>query len=157
MLLFKRRCDIHSKKRGIAGRLSNFTHRSFVFDGVPCRSIEGVLQSFKFSSQKEREIVCGLWGIQAKLAGEMQNWKESQTLYWNGESYARESAEYDSLLLRLYNAVYEQDEKFQRDIKKARRYKLTHSIGKNDPKETVLTEREFLNLLNALSKNDENT
>lgn len=43
MFFFKRKLDIHSKKRGIAGRLSNFTKRSFVFDGIACRSIEGVL------------------------------------------------------------------------------------------------------------------
>ena len=33
---------------GISGRLSNFTPRKFIFDGVECNSIESVLQSFKF-------------------------------------------------------------------------------------------------------------
>jgi hypothetical protein len=140
MLFFKRACDIHSKKRGIAGRLSNFTRRSFLFDGVPCRSIEGVLQSFKFSSEEERRIVCGLWGIQAKLAGEGRNWREEQVLFWNGERYPRESEEYRALLSRLYGAVYEQDADFRRDLRRARGRRLAHSIGKSDPRETVLTE-----------------
>ena len=154
MILFKCKCDIHSKKRGIAGRLSNFTRRSFCFDGIPCRSIEGVLQSFKFSTQEERTIVCGLWGIQAKLAGEGRNWKERQVLFWNGKSYPRESKEYSALLRRLYDEVYAQDDKFRRDVKRARSRRLMHSIGKSDPKETVLTEKEFLDLLTALSQRD---
>lgn len=154
MIFFKRKCDIHSKKGGIAGRLSNFTRRAFCFDGVPCRSIEGVLQSFKFSAHEERAIVCGLWGIQAKLAGEGRNWKETQTLFWNGRSYPRESEEYSALLRRLYDEVYAQDESFRRDVKRARRRRLMHTIGKSDPKETVLTEKEFLDLLTSLSQRD---
>lgn len=152
MLFFNHKCDIYSKKSGIAGRLSNFTKRSFLFDGISCRSIEGVLQSFKFPTQEERRIVCGLWGIQAKLAGEGRNWKETQMLYWNGQCYARESKEYAALLTRLYDAVYAQDDKFRRDVRRARHRRLTHSIGKNDPKETVLTEKEFLSLLIALGE-----
>ena len=77
MLFFKRQIDIYSKKRGIAGRLSNFTRRSFFFDGIECRSIEGVLQSFKFENVAEQRILCGLWGIQAKLSGELRDWKQT--------------------------------------------------------------------------------
>lgn len=152
MLLFKRKLDIHSKKRGIAGRLSNFTRRSFVFDGVECRSIEGVLQSMKFEGSDEQRIVCGLWGIQAKLAGELRSWKDKQLLYWNNNSYTRESEEYLSLISRLYSSVYEQDEQFRKDIRKAARYKLVHTIGKSDPRETVLTEAEFITQLIKLQK-----
>jgi len=39
--------DVRSSSPGAAGRLSNFTARSFEFDGVQCGSVEGVLQSFK--------------------------------------------------------------------------------------------------------------
>ena len=48
--------DIGKGSGGVAGRLSNFTPRRFIFDGVECNSIEGVLQSFKFKNpdmQKE--------------------------------------------------------------------------------------------------------
>ena len=150
MFFFKRKLDIHSKKRGIAGRLSNFTKRSFVFDGMACRSIEGVLQSFKFQSFEEQAIVCGLWGIQAKLAGENRNWKQTQTLFWNGKAYRRESDEYQHLIDRLYLAVFEQDEHFRKDILKAGTYRIEHRIGSRDPKETVLTEAEFIGRLKML-------
>jgi hypothetical protein len=148
MFLLKRKIDIHSKRRGVAGRLSNFTRRDFVFDGVPCRSIEGVLQSLKYENVAEQKIVCGLWGIQAKLAGEPKNnWKNTQTLYWNSKAYKRESAEYRELITSLYRAVYEQDEQFKKDIRKTKGRKLIHSIGNPDPTDTVLTEKEFLSQL----------
>ncbi len=148
MFFIKKTLDIHSKKHGLAGRLSNFTKRSFVFDGITCRSIEGVLQSLKFKNASEQRIICGLWGVQAKLAGELGcDWKDEQTLWWNGQSYLRDSAEYRSFLKRLYRSVYEQDEQFRRDIKKSARYNLVHSIGNPDPKDTVLTEGEFIAMI----------
>ena len=153
MFFLKRTIDIHSKRRGIAGRLSNFTKRKFSFDEVNCRSIEGVLQSMKFENPCEQQIVCGLWGSQAKLAGDLKaDWKNTQLLYWNGCSYRRESKEYHELLTRLYTEVYRQDEQFRKDIQKSAKYKLVHSIGNSDPCDTVLTEKEFIEQLVALQK-----
>ena len=155
MLFFRRKIDIYSKKHGPAGRLSNFTKRSFVFDGVECRSIEGVLQSFKFKTYAERRIICGLWGIQAKLTGEFADWRESQTLYWNGAEYSRSSVDYQRLLDRLYNTVYEQDEAFRKDIARVRGHHLMHSIGSSDPQNTILTENEFITRLKMLCDRSE--
>lgn len=150
MLFSKRKIDIHSEKRGPAGRLSNFTRRDFVFDGIACRSIEGVLQSFKYKTIPEQKIVCGLWGKQAKLASEGTNWKETQTLFWNCVEYPRASAEYQQLLVRLYTAVFAQDESFRRDLAKVKKHQLTHSIGSADPQNTILTEEEFISMLKML-------
>lgn len=153
MLFPKRKIDIHSKRRGIAGRLSNFTKRCFVFDEIFCRSIEGVLQSMKFENISEQKIVCGLWGEQAKLAGEIKSdWKDTQILYWHDHCYRRESEEYKALLTRLYTEVYKQDEQLRKDIKKSTKFKLIHSIGNPDPCDTVLTENEFIELLEVLQK-----
>ncbi len=150
MIFFRRKIDIYSKKRGAAGRLSNFTKRSFVFDGIECRSIEGVLQSFKFKNPSEQVIICGLWGIQAKLTGELRDWKQDQILYWNGEEYPRSSTEYQQLLDRLYLTVYEQDEGFRNDLKRVRKCELVHSIGSSDQTNTILTEDEFISRLKGL-------
>ncbi len=147
--MIKFKLDIKSKRLGIAGRLSNFTRRDFYFDGVLCRSIEGVLQGFKRESEGEQRIICGLWGSQAKLAGG-DDWKSTQTLFWRGVAYKRESPEYRALLERLYRTVYDQDERFRKDIERSKRYVLTHSIGSHDPRDSVLTEEEFLSLLLAL-------
>ena len=46
--------DIGLKSKSEFGRkLSNLVDHPFVFDGVECRCIEGVLQAFKFSDVKE--------------------------------------------------------------------------------------------------------
>lgn len=153
MLFPKRKIDIRSKRRGIAGRLSNFTKRNFVFDEIFCRSIEGVLQSMKFENINEQKIVCGLWGEQAKFAGELKtDWKNAQILYWRDRRYPREGEEYKTLLTRLYTEVYKQDKQFRKDIKKSTKFKLIHSMGNPNPCDTVLTENEFIELLEALQK-----
>ena len=150
--MFKLKLDIKSSKRGIAGRLSNFTERQFVFDGVLCRSIEGVLQSFKFPTVEEQRIVCYLYKGQAKRVGELRDWRSDQLLYWQGTTYRRDGDEYQDLLRRLYRAVYDQDERFRRDIRRSRKFRLEHSIGKDDPRETVLTREELLRLLGELAQ-----
>lgn len=152
--MFKRKLDIKSRKHGLAGRLSNFTKRQFVFDGISCHSIEGVLQSFKFPTVEEQRIVCYLYKGQAKSVGELRDWKSDQLLYWQGVVYRRDSEEYQDLLRRLYRAVYDQDESFRKDIRRSRKYRLEHSIGKDDPQDTVLTREEFLRLLGELAQID---
>lgn len=61
--------DIGKGSGGVSGRLSNFTPRRFVFDGVNCNSIEGVLQSFKFKNPEMQKEVCKLVGSAAKFKG----------------------------------------------------------------------------------------
>ena len=58
--------DIGGNNSGVAGRLSNFTARNFIFDGVECNSMEGLLQSFKFENIDIQKYVCTLIGITAK-------------------------------------------------------------------------------------------
>ena len=61
--------DIGSKCGYPNGTLSNFTPHPFVIDGVECASMEGFLQSLKFSSIEMQEYVCSLVGIKAKNKG----------------------------------------------------------------------------------------
>lgn len=61
--------DIGKGSGGVAGRLSNFTPRKFIFDGVECNSIEGVLQSFKFKNFEMQKEICKLSGLGAKQRG----------------------------------------------------------------------------------------
>lgn len=174
--------DIYSKKRGYAGRLSNFTERHFTFDGVECCSLEGVLQSFKFSDIEKQKQCCRLVGIHAKRFGENEDWKTNQTLYWQGIEYKRDGIEYQSLLDRLYSTVFENsfipsrkiklfemaDKHFcfifklfggrekvylwaynplKYDLICSQGVTLTHSIGKDDIRDTILTTDEFISRL----------
>ena len=80
--------------------LSNFAEHVFVFDGVQCASMEGLLQSFKIPDPDVQKEVCMLVGVQAKRHGRGWDWRESQVLYWNNVAYPRDSEEYQALLDR---------------------------------------------------------
>jgi len=142
--------DIGSGKGYPQSALSNFVPRVFMFDGVRCNSLEGVLQSFKFESTGMQEYICTLVGRTAKLSGKKKAWYRTQTLYWKGEIIDRHSDRYQELITSLYDAVFDQCESFRKALIAIHRAVLTHSIGKSDPHRTILTEREFVGQLNRL-------
>lgn len=137
--------DIGSNNGYPAGKLSNFTAFEFIFDGVKCASVEGLLQSFKFENENAQVATCALAGFQAKKKGRGRNiyWQRMQTLWWKGVAYPRKSKEYQKLLDRAYNALYEQNETFRKTLEAAGKAIFTHSIGNSNRKQTVLTESEF--------------
>lgn len=144
--------QIKSRGSGALGRLSNFTPRSFVFEGVACGSIEGVLQSFKCPDPQRQQAICALTGGWAKKAGSEFDWKAEQCLHWQGQSFPRRSEAYQQLLDRLYDAVFEQDEGFRADLAALGGKKIDHRMGLSNPSETVLTRHEFVFRLQRLSK-----
>lgn len=133
-----------------ANALSNFSPHPFVLDGIQIASMEGFLQSLKFESADMAKYVCTLVGKAAKFKGKNKNWRVRQTLYWLGQPIKRESKEYQDLLDRAYRAMFEQSESFRNALKASGNSTLTHSIGRNDYKETVLTVNEFCRRLNSL-------
>lgn len=141
--------DIGSKQGYPAGALSNFSPHPFILDGIQCNSMEGFLQSLKFESKDMQEYVCTLVGYAAKKKGRNKNWQEKQTLYWRGNPIKRDSEEYQNLLNRAYNAMYE-NSKFRAALEASKGATLTHSIGKNKKNETVLTTQEFCSRLTYL-------
>lgn len=141
--------DIGSKNGYPASALSNFAPHPFEIDGIQCNSMEGFLQSLKFESKEMQEYVCSLVGYAAKKKGKNKNWRDKQTLYWKGVPIKRDSEEYQTLLNRAYNALYENG-KFQSALKATNNATLTHSIGKNKKNETVLTTQEFCSRLTYL-------
>lgn len=136
--------DIGSGNTYPSNALSNFTPHPFVFDGVECTSMEGLLQAFKFENHEIQKEVCKMYGLGAKRRGSKRNkrWKQTQTLYWKGEAYKRDSEEYQELLDRAYEALAQNDS-FRRALLASGNSTLTHSIGRRNSNETVLTIREF--------------
>lgn len=142
--------DINSRAAGPAGRLSNYTERHFTFDGMECRSIEGVLQSLKCPDLAVQREICLLTGGWAKKAGGQYEWRSNQMLYWQGKTYPRHSDEYGKLLDRLYDQVFEQDAAFRADLASLQGQKIDHRMGLTNPSETVLTRMEFVKALQRL-------
>ena len=141
--------EIGSKQGYPGGALSNFAPHPFELDGVKCNSMEGFLQGLKFESVDMQEYVCSLVGLAAKKKGGNKNWQQKQTLYWRGRPFKRESDEYQNLLNRAYNALYE-NSGFRKALEATNGAKLTHSIGKNKIQDTVLTVSEFCSRLTYL-------
>lgn len=141
--------DIGSGQSYPSAALSNFAPHPFIIDGVECASMEGFLQSLKFKNPEMQKYVCTLVGKAAKFKGKDKKWWKEQKLYWQGVEYERESDEYQLLLNRAYNALY-QNSGFQRALEASKPSILTHSIGKTDPSRTVLTQAEFCGRLMKL-------
>ncbi|CAM0044681.1 hypothetical protein VPHF86_0099 [Vibrio phage F86] len=132
-----------------ASALSNFAPHPFVVDGVECASMEGFLQSLKFSNPAVQRQVCSLVGKVAKSRGAKKNWQRTQTLYWKGNPIHRTSRGYQTLLDDAYLALSKND-KFRRALIATGNATLTHSIGRKKQSETVLTVQEFCSRLHTL-------
>lgn len=142
--------DIGSGSGYPSASLSNFAPHRFEVDGIECYSMEGFLQSLKFKEPHIQVEVCKLVGKMAKFRGKNRKWFRTQTLYWKGVEYKRDSKEYQMLLDKAYNCIYKQSESFKKALLSSGVANLTHSIGKNDSSKTVLTEREFCSRLTKL-------
>lgn len=141
--------DIGSRNSYPADALSNFSPHPFIIDGVECASMEGFLQGLKFKNPEMQAEVCKLVGIKAKNKGRNKNWRISQTLWWKGKPYNRSSQEYQDLLTRAYDALFE-NKGFKWALRAASDATFTHSIGKRNKNDTVLTVSEFCGQLNRL-------
>lgn len=141
--------DIGSGNNYPSSALSNFSPHPFEIDGVVCNSMEGFLQSLKFKSVEIQAEVCKLVGYAAKRRGKEKNWQQTQTLYWRGIPIKRDSNEYQELLDRAYTQLYK-NAKFKNALEASGNAVLTHSIGKSNENETVLTRSEFCSRLTKL-------
>ncbi len=141
--------DIGSGTGYPSASLSNFAPHPFVIDGVECNSMEGFLQSLKFSNPDIQREICKLVGVQAKFKGKKRKWWKTQTLHWMGVEYKRDSEEYQELLDRAFTALA-QNTSFQKALLATGDATLTHSIGKTDKKKTVLTRTEFCSRLTRI-------
>lgn len=141
--------DIGSGSGFPSAALSNFAPHPFVIDGIECNSMEGFLQSLKFSNPDMQKEVCKLVGKAAKFKGKKKKWWRTQTLYWQGVEIPRDSQEYQNLLDRAFNALA-QNPGFRAALLATGDSVLTHSIGKTKITETVLTRQEFCSRLTKI-------
>ena len=127
--------------------LSTLGDKPFVFDGVECAGLEGFLQALKTPDREQQIEICSFKGPHAKNFGSKIYWQDKQTLYWAGRAYGRHTEEYQELISRAYQACYDQCEDFRILLAKTGNAILKHSIGKDDPTQTILTIDEFIGRL----------
>ena len=138
--------DIGSGSGWPSAALSNFAPHPFTIDGIECNSMEGFLQSLKFKEPSMQIEVCKLVGKAAKFKGKKKKWWRTQTLWWRGQEIKRDSQEYQDLLDRAFNALAE-NTSFKKALLATGDAVLTHTIGKTNISETVLTRTEFCSRL----------
>lgn len=120
---------------------------------VNCLSMESFLQSLKIPDVFTQKYFCenymGYVACKAKLT--MPDWRKGQTLYWMGRAIDRHSEEYQELLTTAYNRLFDTNRYFRNIVlPHFKGYYLVHTMGCDDPHETVLTEKEYILQLNRL-------
>lgn len=133
--------------------LSNFYPNEFEIDGIRCASMEGFLQSLKTKNRDKQKYICTLSGKAAKnyFRHKLNNigWKLTGSLHWNGQRIKRTSEQYQQLIDRAYDELAK-GQNFCDALLATGDAELRHSIGKSNPRFTVLTETEFIERLTAL-------
>lgn len=78
-------------------------------------------------------------------------WKNEQNVFWKGHIYNRHGNQSQFLVRRAYRAMMKQCPKLFHDALKATGTKrIFHTIGNPNPHKTILTEKEFCDILTEL-------
>jgi len=144
--------DIRSNGIYPSNVLSNLCSNGFRFDGVVCSSMEGFLQSLKHKEKDKQLQICSMKGGNARKRS-VTSWQTDQIVWWKGVAIDRQSEEYQKLLRRAYQAMFDQSERFRAALMLTRGITLTHKSGETNPYKTILTEREFCQILTEMRDN----
>lgn len=150
LCLMDKAINVWSSSKYPSDVLSNLANNGFVFDGIECLSMEGFLQSLKYKNPEEQKSICALTGKNAKAKTINDSWKLDQKVYWKGKTIDRLGPEFQSLIRRAYQALFEQNEVFRTALLLTKDKKIYHVNGKSDPRDTILTEKEFCDILHFL-------
>lgn len=146
--------DIRSNGMYPSGVLSNLCSNGFRFDGMICSSMEGFLQSLKHRDLDKQCQLCQMKGGNARKRS-VTSWQTDQIVWWRGLAIDRQSQDYQRLLHRAYQAMFDQNERFRAALMATRGITLTHTTGETDPFKTILTASELCSILTEIRDNYE--
>lgn len=144
--------DIRSNGMYPSGVLSNLCSNAFRLDGVLCNSMEGFLQSLKHRDSNKQRQICQLKGGNARKRS-VTSWQTDQIIWWQGQAIDRQNSDYQRLLNRAYQALFNQNERFNAALMATRGITLTHTTGEIDSFKTILTASEFCQILTRIRDN----
>jgi predicted NAD-dependent protein-ADP-ribosyltransferase YbiA (DUF1768 family) len=139
--------DIKSFEPGPSGILGNFAPHPFVLDNIHFACMEAFLQSLKIKDPQQRQLVYSMNGHDAKAAGTQHHWQDEGKLYFKDQIIDRFGPDYQALLDRAYTALAAQNQIYRETLISTGTRPLIHTVGKDDPRETVLTEKELCDRL----------
>ena len=129
--------------------LSNLSSNGFRFDGMVCGSMEGFLQSLKHQDVDKQRQICSMKGRNAKKRTTAR-WQTDQVVWWKGRPIDRQDESFRSFVKQAYCAMFEQNERFRIALMKTRGKRLFHSRGESNSFKTILTEKEFCEILTEI-------
>ena len=138
--------DIWSKDPYPSNVLSNLCSNGFKFDGMLCGSMEGFLQSLKQKDINKQRQICSMKGGNARKMS-VTSWQTDQIVWWKGQAIDRQSEEYQRLIRRAYQSMFEQSERFRVALMQTRGITLVHTSGEPNTYKTILTPAEFCGIL----------
>ena len=138
--------DIRSNGLYPSNVLSNMCSNGFRFDGMVCGSMEGFLQSLKRKELDKQRQICSMRGGNARKMS-VTSWQTDQIVWWKGQAIDRQSEEYQQLIRRAYQAMFEQSERFRAALMQTRGITLVHTSGEPSSYKTILTPSEFCGIL----------
>lgn len=133
--------------------LSNLYPHPFHLANIKFASMEAFLRALCYKEDMDtiKDEIAILFGVNAiNVKYILPDWKKEQTLYLLGRKIARESEEYQDILRVAYGDLYDSSKLFRMALMQTKGKVLIHSIGKDNPKETLLTKKEFIHYLNML-------
>ena len=141
--------DIRSNGLYPSNVLSNMCSNGFRFDGIVCGSMEGFLQSLKRKELDKQRQICSMRGGNARKMS-VTSWQTDQIVWWKGQAIDRQSEEYQRLIRRAYQSMFEQSERFRAALMQTRGITLVHTSGEPSSYKTILTPSEFCGILTDL-------
>lgn len=132
-----------------------FNGKTFNFQGHEIASVNSFLLAVKSNNIEEQKKLFLVPDDKiSEIAKSVKLHYTPRILYWNGESFSRDSEKYQNLLKKVYKARFDNDLEFRNAIRISKHFKLCHTIGKDDIGDTVLTRSEFINHIKSLEKYD---
>lgn len=138
--------DIRSNGSYPSNVLSNMCSNGFRFDGMACSSMEGFLQSLKRKELDKQRQICSMKGGNARKMS-VASWQTDQIVWWKGQAIDRQSEDYQTLIRRAYQAMFEQSERFRSALMQTRGITLVHTSGEPSSYKTILTPSELCGIL----------
>lgn len=138
--------DIRSNGLYPSNVLSNLCSNGFRLDGMVCGSMEGFLQSLKRKELDKQRQICNMKGGNARKMS-VTSWQTDQIVWWKGQAIDRQSEEYQRLIRRSYQAMFEQSERFRAALMQTCGITLVHTSGEPSSYKTILTPSEFCGIL----------
>lgn len=119
--------DIRSNGLYPSNVLSDLCSNGFRFDGMVCGSMEGFLQSLKRKEFDKQRQICIMKGGNARKMS--VTWQTVQIVWWKGQVIDRQGEDYQQLIRRAYQAMFEQSERFRTALMQTRGITLVHTSG----------------------------